>query len=621
MKRTILVVCLAFLPFILKAQKEGKGFIDSAREKLDGKELVTCFEKKLEWTKQDSNKIMLLDALCFFCSSFDPGLGIKYGLQALSLSQQMGYKKYLSNIYGNIGADYFQLSDFPKGLEYMFLSLKMDEESGRKEKIQLRLYNLSSAYFNIKEYSKALEYANRSLKICEELHDTLSIGLNFSNIGAIYSVELKSDEAFEYLFKALKIFEKVGDNPAIASTLSHISATYSDQKKFKEALDYASRALKINEDMGDKEGMCVNLSDIGNFYFGMATDSAGGMLIVHSEAYLAKAIEYYKRGEALCNETHQLEVLYEIEKTLSEAYELSGNYRDAIKSYKEYASIKDSLHSDNNKLKLARLETQREAELKEKQIEINKLAEIKKRDEHVLYTVAIVLLLAVILVVARNFMVQKKANKVKEELLLQKDLFMKEIHHRVKNNLQVISSLLDLQLLNIEDEHARNAMSESNTRVRSISLIHQQLYQSENINVIEFSKFAKELMYQVSSVFSNAGQKIVLKSTMPETKLDIDTAVPLGLILNELMTNSYKYAFGEPTEGFIEIALHHSQNYELIYKDSGPGLPVNAGGATGIGMKVIRSLCKQIGGDFVYMEQDKTFLVTFKDMAGRKTID
>jgi two-component sensor histidine kinase len=167
-------------------------------------------------------------------------------------------------------------------------------------------------------------------------------------------------------------------------------------------------------------------------------------------------------------------------------------------------------------------------------------------------------------------------------------------------------------------------MAESTTRVKSISLIHQQLYQNENIATIEFSQFAKDLFLQVRSVFSKKAQDVVLKNNMPETILDIDTAVPLGLILNELMTNSYKYAFLTSNEGDITIALVQKEHhYELTYADSGPGLSegFNTSSYKSLGMQLIRNLSKQIGGKSLYSDTDKTFTIMFKDEAERQLTD
>jgi two-component sensor histidine kinase len=209
--------------------------------------------------------------------------------------------------------------------------------------------------------------------------------------------------------------------------------------------------------------------------------------------------------------------------------------------------------------------------------------------------------------------------------LQQKDVLMKEIHHRVKNNLQTISTLLDLQLSHITDEAANKAIKEGEARVKSIALIHQQLYQTENIAAIELSGFIKGLFQQVSAIYKMDSRQVTLYNNLQETWLDIDTAIPLGLILNELMTNSYKYAFRDEKNGFIELDLKKDENdYVLYYSDSGAGLPqdYNYKKAKSLGMVLINGLCKQLGGKFLYANEDKpVFIIHFKDEAGRKMVD
>ena len=205
----------------------------------------------------------------------------------------------------------------------------------------------------------------------------------------------------------------------------------------------------------------------------------------------------------------------------------------------------------------------------------------------------------------------------------QKDVLMKEINHRVKNNLQVISTLLSLQLANIKDEDAKLSIEESISRISSIALIHQSLYKGDNLTSIEISGFAKELLNQVSSVYGKPGQKMVLQNDVPETWFDIDTALPLGLILNELMTNSYKYVFNNIQNCKIEIKLIHTgSEYILEYCDNGPGLPEDYQREKegSIGMIIIKNLSKQLGGSFSYNKINNCFIINFKETSARKNI-
>jgi len=217
-------------------------------------------------------------------------------------------------------------------------------------------------------------------------------------------------------------------------------------------------------------------------------------------------------------------------------------------------------------------------------------------------------------------MVQEKTGDLQVSLR-QKDILMREIHHRVKNNLQVISTLLELQLAEIKDDNARKALQESQTRVRSIALIHQELYQTENIVTIEISDFVKDLFDQLTNIYNKKSQDITLHNHIEPTFLDIDTAIPLGLILNELMTNSYKYAFGQ-YRGSVDIELHKEPDYYILsYGDSGPGLPpeYDFRKSKSLGLSVIHSLSRQLGGYFEY--KDHRFIIHFKDEAGRKMME
>lgn len=222
-------------------------------------------------------------------------------------------------------------------------------------------------------------------------------------------------------------------------------------------------------------------------------------------------------------------------------------------------------------------------------------------------------------VVKEKHEVEKQKAAV-DDLLVQKDMLMKEIHHRVKNNLQIISTLLDLQLEQITDNNARKALTEGMSRINSISLIHQQLYRDDKVAIIHFRPFVSELMSQVASIFNRPGQDVAFVNNIDDAlRFNIDTAIPLGLILNELITNSYKYAFGNDPEGTIKIEVSGSgPNYKLLYKDSGPGLPHNmqTSEGTSLGMTVINSLSQQLDGSFEYNREQGVFVVCFVGVAG-----
>lgn len=219
----------------------------------------------------------------------------------------------------------------------------------------------------------------------------------------------------------------------------------------------------------------------------------------------------------------------------------------------------------------------------------------------------------------------KRSLSEQAELLTEKDVLIKEIHHRVKNNLQVISGLLELQAKNLDDEAAKEALREGRTRVRSIALIHQNLYQFEDLSSIELRRFVNDLCRQVEGVYKKKDE-VVMKIEVPVLYLDIDSAVPLGLIMNELLSNSFKYAFTDGVAGEITLKIHSvaEGRYELIYSDNGPGLPADfdLSRATTLGIQLINDLSRQIGGNVKYeYKAGASFVIKFTHRSLRKNQD
>lgn len=222
-------------------------------------------------------------------------------------------------------------------------------------------------------------------------------------------------------------------------------------------------------------------------------------------------------------------------------------------------------------------------------------------------------------------MLEETVNKRTLQLrdsLNQKDVLLKEIHHRVKNNLQIISSLLELQAANAENESLKKALVEGQTRISSIALIHHRLYQYDSLGEVEFNGFLKDLYKQVSAVFQKMGQQVEIVYEVPETYFDIDMIVPLGLMINELFTNSFKYAFsdGAPGKIIVSMAGVKEGHYILSYQDNGKGLPeqFDIQKATSLGLRLIYRLGKQLGGSVSYDKNGNTFYINFKDSITRK---
>jgi PAS domain S-box-containing protein len=202
----------------------------------------------------------------------------------------------------------------------------------------------------------------------------------------------------------------------------------------------------------------------------------------------------------------------------------------------------------------------------------------------------------------------------------EKEVLLKEIHHRVKNNMQVITSLLNLQSKTIGDSQALAVFQDSQNRVKSMALIHETLYQSKDLSRINFAEYLQKLVAQVSRSYRIRPEAVKIKVNVDDVSLPIDTAVPCGLIINELASNSLKYAFPGDKQGEVNITFKRlDAQYVLCVSDTGIGLPANFNPDEGnsLGMKLVRMLTSQICGELQCRNGvGTTFQITFPEEKG-----
>ena len=217
-----------------------------------------------------------------------------------------------------------------------------------------------------------------------------------------------------------------------------------------------------------------------------------------------------------------------------------------------------------------------------------------------------------IVCVAQDITDRKKAEQQIKAALQEKEVLLREIHHRVKNNLQIISSLLNLQSKHIKDDHALNLLRDSQNRVQSMALIHQKLYDSHDLVLIDFAEYLRGLASALFSSYGLGSQEISLKLSVDNVRLDINTAVPCGLIINELISNSLKHAFLK-SQGEISVDLHPEVDYSvaLTVSDNGRGFPedLDFRNTDSLGLQLVNTLTKQLGGT---IELDRRTGTAFK---------
>lgn len=405
--------------------------------------------------------------------------------------------------------------------------------------------------------------------------------------------------------------------PQITNPFHHTWHSYSMgnslklKEKYEEAKVYLYKTIKNLEE--------YNLKTIDIYQF---TYSSLGN-IEKLEGNYDKAIENYEiaKNASIAINT-KANTAYFIE-TLSSLYAVKGEFKTALEYYIEYSNINNIIEVERN-----------ERSLRESELQVNVIRRdqelIAKQQEQTIYIVALFVGTILLVLLYRNYRLKEKSNQKLEALngelahkntLLDKrnaenELLLKEIHHRVKNNMEVVSSLLQLQSSHIDDPSVQAAMLSSQNRVKSMGIIHQKLYQSEHLASIEMRDYFINLSENILDSF-NASGKIKVECNMAKLILDIDTAVSIGLITNELLTNSLKYAFEGKDSGTIKISLspvsadneRKDIDLQLLITDDGIGkAPDQLAKGTGFGTQLIDLLTRQLDGKLTYENNNGTIV-------------
>jgi two-component sensor histidine kinase len=227
-------------------------------------------------------------------------------------------------------------------------------------------------------------------------------------------------------------------------------------------------------------------------------------------------------------------------------------------------------------------------------------------------------------IVLRDIADRKKIEERLKASLNEKEVLLKEVHHRVKNNLQIISSLLNLQSGQAQNEVVTQALQEGQNRVRSMALIHETLYRSGNLSRVDFGEYIRRLAEQLHHTYSTLTAQVVLSVETDKIFLTMETAVPCGLILNELVSNAFKHAFVDGRSGQITIRLQVDDNncYHLTVNDNGIGLPSHLDfHQTGtLGLQLVNTLVYQLQGNLTVANQQGTSIsITFAEETPKET--
>ena len=330
-------------------------------------------------------------------------------------------------------------------------------------------------------------------------------------------------------------------------------------------IDRMRRAIAYNKSVNDNMRIGIHQGALGYLLSRQGDEKGALEAFLDSEVYLKKA-----------KSRIDLSLAY---KRIYNSYKKQKDFPNALAYHEKYLMLSDSIKQEEVLKNLAELETKYETSQKEKEIALlnseNQIQELQLATAKRQNMVTVIGFLAALFIAGLLFYFYKqkqKANAIITKALKEKELLLREIHHRVKNNLQVISSLLSLQSRFIEDENALEAIKEGRDRVKSMALIHQNLYQEDNLTGIKVQAYFEKLVNSLFNSYNISPERIKLDTDIQDINLDVDTIIPLGLIVNELVSNALKHAFPGNRKGTISIQLKEEpMGLQLQVADNGVG--------------------------------------------------
>jgi len=587
----------------------------------EGKDLekkISYNEKSLALYRQTGNKLEEGNSLKnlgdYYNIKGQPAYAIKLMDSSLAVYKAIGFKE-LQGVYNNMCITNISLGNFSEALKYGLMAEKTADQLADTSLQRSSICNhLGLTYYYLRNDQKALDYWLRAKKIAEQYKDPGYMQTIIANVATILVRMKKFEEGIAALKELIEKYPPTDTQMKLRIPYILFN-TYYDIEQYSKAEPYFKVLQKFHHDLPKDDPNQIYL------YRSIIRK------LIHDKQFLA-ADGYLKEHEKQSLQQKNLLALAQLHRLWFDVDSALNKPWEAVAHYKTYKRLTDSIWNNEKNKQISGLEIEYQTEKKDKDIALlsqkNQLQQVRiGNEERMRYIFITGLLISAMFVglIYNRYRLKKRSNLVLEQkqgeintqngllrkILDEKEWLLREIHHRVKNNLQIVISLLNTQSAYLDNEDALVAIRNSQNRMHAMSLIHQKLYQSDNLAEIDMKWYIKELIDYMIECFGT-DKKIQFTLQTEAIKLDVAQAVPLGLILNEAISNVIKYAFPGDRKGKVHISFLFTgeEVCELKIADNGIGLPdgFDPENTESLGMSLMTGLSEQLNGE-INMWNDK----------------
>lgn len=571
---------------------------------------------------------------------------------AITGFEEVGDINGAATVTHNIGNLYIIQDRIDLGLDYLLKNISNFKKLNDPIRLASTYNSIAAVYSENGQIKKSLYYLHEALKLMEPGKENKVFCIILNTLGSAYHTNVQIDEALKYYKRAYEMAKKIAYKEGESKSLESIGQLMSTKGEYKEADKYLKESLKMDKEMNNKYGIAlttsaigVNLTNMGNY--SAAEEAYKESIRLFKELKKPKGISntskslarlYLKRGDVDKAEAYGLLALQTAQKIqfpeniefaadlLKDVYIRKANWKKALEMSELWMAMRDSIKNKSvsnellkrdyeyeyRKTKLAdSLNFAKKAEVRDLLISEQHAQLRAEKTQRISLIVFLVLFIALGIILYKAYSNKQRDNKIilsqkseVEKKNSENELLLGEIHHRVKNNLQVISSLLSLQERSMESESAKSAIHEGKERVKSMELVHKMLYQRNSFSGIEMNAYVNKLSLGLIESFGMDEKDVELNAGFRPITLDVDTAIPLGLILNELIINSLKHAKSATEKLALKIEIQETETKQLQVSiaDNGKGKASEIEASDSFGLKIIRALVRQLDGVMVVKE-------------------
>lgn len=537
----------------------------------------------------EKDKAIILRSIAYFHP--DLSTSLYSAKESLRIATQINEQILQAEALEEISHIEKRIGNNSESLKASFKALKIYESLELVERQAASFNQLANNYLIEKEYRLAIDYFEKAITIYTTSNNQIQYIYTLLNLGEAYRLSGNLKKAKSSFIKVLKLNEETKDDLVTGYGLGNLGMVYTSNQQFDKAKSSLNKAIEILNPLGDTYSVSIYLAELATIY--------------NAESNIRLAETTLIEAFTLAKTSGLKEQIRDISSSLVSHYTEQAKYKKALDYQKLYQVYQDSLINKDNIKKIEQLKSS--YKINQRELEIEKINEVSTQRKNI----ALGLFFGILLFIILSYLLYNLNKRIRIANLNlskrdeEKALLLKELNHRVKNNLQMISSLLNLQSRALTQDSDKEIIVSSKNRVEALSLVHRKLYQEGIETKVAVKEYVEEL---VLNLIYSYGTNLKPEFDIIPININVDKAIPISLIINELVTNAIKHAYEGIQNPSLKISI--KQKKEILYveiHDNGNGFSEKEREKTNsFGLKLILSLTEQLEGTIKTVNNDGT---------------